>query len=64
VSKLEAAARRLWREWGSTYAKFTACEGCGEFLYCRSPGRRVGFYCLACFDQGEHRRRRQARLDV
>ena len=49
MSALERAAREAWVAWGG-YAKFAPCDGCGEFVYCRSQ-HGGQFLCLSCFDQ-------------
>jgi formylmethanofuran dehydrogenase subunit E len=49
---LERAAKLAFTAWGA-YAKFTACEACGERAYCRRALRGHRFVCLHCFDQGE-----------
>lgn len=50
LSALERAARQAWVAWGG-YAKATSCDGCGEFVYCRSH-HGAQYLCLDCFDQG------------
>jgi len=55
LSKLELAARTVWKAWGG-YAKWTFCSGCGQMRHCRSAHGQK-FFCLDCFDQGEHKRR-------
>lgn len=47
----EEYARAMWHLWGSAWAKFTRCSGCGEQRHCR--GRRHSrLLCLECYDQG------------
>jgi hypothetical protein len=50
MTRLETRARIEWMGWGG-HAKYTHCDHCWEWLYCRSKdGKR--FVCLGCFDQG------------
>lgn len=50
LSALEQAAAIAWMEWGQ-YAKWSICDGCGRFRYCRAPGPRAHFLCIECWDQ-------------
>jgi hypothetical protein len=48
-SRLEQQARIAWRRWGSAYAGYRRCDGCGQLAYCRRPSRGR-WLCLGCWD--------------
>jgi hypothetical protein len=50
-NSLEVAARRLWRDWGGQWARWTICAGCGERAYCGARRQRGPYLCLPCWDQ-------------
>jgi hypothetical protein len=54
-ASLEQAARWAWRAW-SRYRKHTRCAACGQFTTCAARRSGGPFYCLGCWDQGEHER--------
>ena len=49
TDSFERWAREAWATWG-LYAKYTHCDECGGFLYCRARRARSRFLCLGCFD--------------
>ena len=50
MSALEEAVKIAWMAWGTGYAGYYLCSGCGEVRYCRAQRKRR-FLCLDCFDQ-------------